>query len=113
MARWLWNKWFAAAASDSRSFEAFPPLKLDGSVGGMKDLGKKEPHHQRDTLTFCLTVLHPYMLSLFGMPIRELWDLGKLGAYRKKHKRYSFMIISTSLNQPGLDGSPPNALAIF
>lgn len=39
-ARWLWNKRFAAAASDSNSFEAFPPLKPDGSIGGMKDLGK-------------------------------------------------------------------------
>ncbi|KAM5385420.1 hypothetical protein ACJZ2D_001061 [Fusarium nematophilum] len=40
MARWLWNKRFAAAASDASSFEAFPPLKEDGSVGGMKDLGE-------------------------------------------------------------------------
>ena len=39
-ARWLWNKRFSAAASDSSSFEAFPPLKPDGSIGGMKDLGK-------------------------------------------------------------------------
>ncbi|KAF5018974.1 hypothetical protein F66182_9027 [Fusarium sp. NRRL 66182] len=37
-ARWLWNKRFAAAASDSSSFEAFPPLKADGSIGGIKDL---------------------------------------------------------------------------
>ncbi|PTD04765.1 Deoxyribonuclease Tat-D [Fusarium culmorum] len=39
MARWMWNKRFAAAASDSSAFEAFPPLKPDGSIGGMKDLG--------------------------------------------------------------------------
>lgn len=39
-ARWLWNKRFAAAASDSNSFEAYPPLKPDGSIGGMKDLGE-------------------------------------------------------------------------
>ncbi|KIL92987.1 hypothetical protein FAVG1_04168 [Fusarium avenaceum] len=57
-ARWLWNKRFAAAASDSSSFEAFPPLKPDGSVGGMKDLA-----------------LHTYCLSFFGMSIGELWDL--------------------------------------
>ncbi|KAM0419220.1 hypothetical protein ACHAPD_002776 [Fusarium lateritium] len=38
-ARWMWNKRFAAVASDSSSFEAFPPLKPDGSIGGMKDLG--------------------------------------------------------------------------
>ncbi|KAH6895930.1 hypothetical protein B0T10DRAFT_229217 [Thelonectria olida] len=96
MAKWLWNKRFAAAASDSSSFEAFPPLKPDGSVGGMKDL-----------------VLHTYMLSLFGMSIGELWDLSKLSEYCKKNKRWSFMITSSPLNQPGLIGSPPNALAIF
>ncbi|KAJ3513867.1 hypothetical protein NM208_g15124 [Fusarium decemcellulare] len=95
-ARWLWNKRFAAAASDSSSFEAFPPLKADGSVGGMKDL-----------------VLHTYMLSFFGMSIGEMWDLSRLAAYCKEMKRYSFMITSTPLNQPGLIGSPPNALAIF
>ncbi|KAH7150328.1 hypothetical protein B0J13DRAFT_583604 [Dactylonectria estremocensis] len=95
-ARWLWNKRFAAAASDSSSFEAFPPLKPDGSVGGMKDL-----------------VLHMYLLNLFGMSIGELWDLSRLSEYCKKSKRYSFMITSSPLNQPGLIGSPPNALAIF
>ncbi|QPC79083.1 hypothetical protein HYE68_009835 [Fusarium pseudograminearum] len=96
MARWMWNKRFAAAASDSSAFEAFPPLKPDGSIGGMKDL-----------------VLHVYCLSLFGMPIGELWDLSKLATYCNKTKRYSFMMTSTPLNQPGLIGSPPNALAIF
>ncbi|KAF4982607.1 hypothetical protein FZEAL_1801 [Fusarium zealandicum] len=95
-ARWLWNKRFAAAASDSSSFEAFPPLQPDGSVGGMKDLA-----------------LHTYCLALFGMCIGELWDLSRLAAYCKEKKRYSFMITSSPLNQPGLIGSPPNALAIF
>ncbi|KAF5675900.1 hypothetical protein FCIRC_7273 [Fusarium circinatum] len=95
-ARWLWNKRFAAAASDSNSFEAYPPLKPDGSIGGMKDL-----------------VLHMYCLNMFGMPIGELWDLKELARYCKEKKRYSFMITSTPLNQPGLIGSPPNALAIF
>lgn len=37
-ARWLWNKRFAAVAGDSSSFEAFPPLKPDGSPGGITDL---------------------------------------------------------------------------
>ncbi|KAK7413834.1 hypothetical protein QQX98_007251 [Neonectria punicea] len=95
-ARWLWNKRFAAAASDSSSFEAFLPLKPDNSIGGMKDL-----------------VLHTYLLNLFGMSIGELWDLSKLSTCCKKTKRYSFMITSSPLNQPGLIGSPPNAIAIF
>ncbi|KAF4508542.1 hypothetical protein G6O67_004904 [Ophiocordyceps sinensis] len=95
-ARWLWNKRFAAAASDSNGFEAYPPVKADGSLGGPSDL-----------------VLHPYMLSCFGMCIGELWDLSRLSAYCKETKRYSFMLTSAPLNYPALIGSPPNALAIF
>lgn len=38
-ARWIWNKRFAAVAGDSNAFEAFPPLRPDGSEGGMNELG--------------------------------------------------------------------------
>ncbi|KFA67046.1 hypothetical protein S40285_07260 [Stachybotrys chlorohalonatus IBT 40285] len=95
-AKWIWNKRFSAVASDSASFEAFPPLKPDGTVGTTADL-----------------VLHTYLLAFFGMSIGEFWDLSKLSAYAQKTKRYSFLITSAPLNQPGLVGSPPNALAIF
>jgi kynurenine formamidase len=95
-ARWMWNKRFAAVASDSMAFEAYPPLKGDGTVGGSIDL-----------------VLHSYLLACFGMPIGELWDLKKLSEHCQKTKRYTFMLTSTPLNMPGLIGSPPNALAIF
>lgn len=39
-ARWVWNKHFSAVAGDSQSFEAFPPIKPDGTLGGIGDLGK-------------------------------------------------------------------------
>jgi hypothetical protein len=39
-ARWLWNKRFAAVASDSNAFEVFPPVKPDGTKGSSADLGK-------------------------------------------------------------------------
>lgn len=39
-ARWVWNHRFAAVAGDSHAFEAIPPVKPDGSVAGMADLGK-------------------------------------------------------------------------
>lgn len=38
-ARWIWNKRFAAVAGDSNSFEAYPPLKPDGTPGASADLG--------------------------------------------------------------------------
>lgn len=67
----------------------------------------------RTFFTNLVVVLHTYLLSFFGMSIGELFDLKQLSAYCKKTKRYSFMITSAPLNQPGLIGSPPNALAIF
>lgn len=96
-ARWVWNKHFAAVAGDMVGFEAIPPLKEDGSPGDpTKDL-----------------VLHPWFLSMFGMPIGELWDLKRLSEVCKQLGRYSFLLTSVPLRVPGLVGSPPNALAIF
>ncbi|KAK4138442.1 hypothetical protein BT67DRAFT_446563 [Trichocladium antarcticum] len=95
-ARWAWNRRFAAVAGDSHAFEAFPPLKADGTEGGVGDL-----------------VLHPWFLNQFGMPIGELWDLKALSEHAKKTGRYSFMLTSVPLNHPGLVASPPNAVAIF
>lgn len=112
-ARWLWNKRFAAAASDSNGFEAYPPVKADGSLGGPSDLGVWLITGYPQQRTNIKPVLHPYMLSCFGMCIGELWDLSRLSAYCKETKRYSFMLTSAPLNYPALIGSPPNALAIF
>lgn len=39
-AKWVWNKHFSAVAGDSQSFEAYPPLMPDGTIGGTGDLGK-------------------------------------------------------------------------
>lgn len=122
MARWLWNKHFTAVAGDSQSCEAYPPLRPDGTVGSATELGesggrwtelKRFPPLWAEQKLTTITVLHQYCLSLFGMPLGELWDLKELSAYCKKTGRYSFMITSAPLNHPGLVGSPPNALAIF
>lgn len=72
----------------------------------------KETMAERDWLTLT-AVLHPYFLSLFGMPIGELWDLSRLSAYCQKTGRYSFFLTSAPMNVSCLVGSPPNALAIF
>ncbi|KZL83084.1 hypothetical protein CI238_09323 [Colletotrichum incanum] len=95
-AKWFWNKHFAAVAGDANAFEAYPPLNLDGTEADMNGL-----------------VLHPYFLSLFGMPIGELWDLSRLSAYCKTTGRYTFLLTSAPMNVSCLVGSPPNALAIF
>ncbi|KAI2618419.1 hypothetical protein GGR54DRAFT_605401 [Hypoxylon sp. NC1633] len=95
-AKWLWNKHFAAIASDNWAVEALMPVKEDGSPGSVTDL-----------------YLHPWLLSMFGMPMGELWDLKALSEHCKASGRYSFLLTSAPLNIPGLVGSPPNALAIF
>ncbi|KAJ9657552.1 hypothetical protein H2201_008153 [Coniosporium apollinis] len=94
-AKWFWNKHFAAVAGDALAFEAIPPI-IDG---------KEE--------TVAKLVLHQWFLSLFGLPIGELWDLKALSEQCAKSKRYSFLLTSSPLNIPGSIGSPPNALAIF
>lgn len=41
-AKWFWDKHFSAVAGDAIAFEALPPLKEDGSVGGIDELGMFE-----------------------------------------------------------------------
>ncbi|CAK7226612.1 hypothetical protein SBRCBS47491_006290 [Sporothrix bragantina] len=99
-ARWFWDRHFSAAAGDSVSFEVAPP-QVDDGQGGKRDGGISE------------YVLHPYLLSFFGMPIGELWDLKALAEQCEKSNRWSFMLTSVPLNVPGAIGSPPNVLAVF
>jgi hypothetical protein len=57
--------------------------------------------------------MHEYILSGFGLPIGELFDLEALADQCKKHGRWSFFVTSEPLNLVGGVGSPPNAIAIF
>ncbi|KAF2665807.1 hypothetical protein BT63DRAFT_463993 [Microthyrium microscopicum] len=84
---WLWNNHFCAVASDSIGFEQFP----------------NDPGYS----------LHNWLLSLWGTPIGEMWDLEALAEECQKHKRWSFFITSTPLLVEGGVASPPNAVAIF
>lgn len=59
------------------------------------------------------SVLHQYFLSLFGLPIGELFDLKALSAKCAEFNRWTFFMTSAPLNIKGSIGSPPNALAIF
>lgn len=98
--KWFWNRHFSAAAGDAVSFEVAPP-QVDDGQGGKRD-GRIDEY-----------VLHPYLLSLFGMPIGELRDLKALAEQCEKSNKWSFMLTSAPLNVPGTIGSPPNVLAVF
>jgi kynurenine formamidase len=84
----LHDTYFAAAASDSMNFEAWPPTSIEES-------------------------LHASMLPLWGMPVGELWDLEGLSIKCKELGRWTFLLTSAPGNVPGGVGSPPNALAMF
>ena len=83
---WLWNTGIAAVAGDCPGFEAWPPSEQ---------------------------MMHQILLSGFGMPIGELFDLEELSVQCKNENRWTFFLTSEPLNVKGGVGSPPNALAIF
>ncbi|KAK6951828.1 hypothetical protein Daesc_006353 [Daldinia eschscholtzii] len=58
-------------------------------------------------------ILHEILLSGWGCPIGELFDLEKLAAHSAAHRRWSFFVVSEPCNVPGGVASPPNILAIF
>lgn len=74
--RWLWERQFAAVASDAPSFERAP---IRGSHA--------DPNYN----------LHEWVLAGWGTPIGEMFDLEKLSAHCKAQGRYSFFLSSMPL----------------
>jgi kynurenine formamidase len=92
-AKWLWDSRISAVASDSPALEAMPPPKTEDFMES-NDL------------------LHFHMLSFFGMPIGEMWDLEGLAEDCASDGYYDFFFTSAPMNIPGGVGSPPNAIAV-
>lgn len=88
-AKWLWNHQFAAVAGDNVAFESAPPA--DPEFG----------------------MLHPILLSGWGTPIGELFDLELLAKECERLGRWSFFVSSSPLNYTGAVASPPNIMAIL
>ncbi|KZV67766.1 hypothetical protein PENSPDRAFT_653781 [Peniophora sp. CONT] len=86
MKRFLWNNHFAAIASDQPALEAWPP---SGEF------------------------MHETILSMWGMPLGEFFDVEKLSEVCKRAGRYTFFFSSWPLNVLGGVASPPNAAAYF
>ncbi|KAK2781586.1 hypothetical protein FQN52_001442 [Onygenales sp. PD_12] len=74
MLEWIWEN-FSAVAGDHPAFESYPPPK-DWSM-------------------------HEVLLSGWGCPIGELFDLDKLAEECEKHNRWSFFVSSEVCNVPG------------
>jgi kynurenine formamidase len=87
--RWHWEQQFAAVASDTVAYEAWPSPKPWG------------------------VCMHEVLLSGWGMPIGECWDLEQLSETCRQLNRWTFLLTSQPLNLPGGVASPPNATAVF
>ena len=87
--RWHWEQQFAAVASDTVAYEAWPSPKPWG------------------------VCMHEVLLSGWGTPIGECWDLEELSETCRKPNRWTFLLTSQPLNLPGGVASPPNATAVF
>lgn len=48
-AAWHWNKHFAGVAGDAMAYETIPPLRADGSIGTIGELGKSSVYPGRYT----------------------------------------------------------------
>ncbi|CAM1510707.1 Fc.00g010420.m01.CDS01 [Cosmosporella sp. VM-42] len=89
VAEWLWQNQFAAVAADNPAFECTPP--------SIPDFG----------------MLHPILLSGWGVTIGELFDLRDLSRTCEKLGRWAFFVSSSPLVYTGAVASPPNIQAIF
>lgn len=87
--RWHWENAFAAVASDTVAYEAWPSPRPCGAA------------------------MHEVFLSGWGMPIGESFDLEALAEKCNEEKRWTFMFVSVPLDIPGGVASPPSAVAIF
>ncbi|KAL2108908.1 hypothetical protein VUR80DRAFT_3196 [Thermomyces stellatus] len=87
--RWHWDNAFAAVASDTVAYEAWPSPKPWG------------------------VSMHEVFLSGWGMPIGESFDLENLSKRCREEGRWSFLLVSVPLNLSGGVASPPGAVAIL
>lgn len=90
--RFLWDQHFAAIASDTPSFEAYPAARTEDD----------KP----------VEMMHGTIIGLWGMPIGEMFQLDALAAACAADLSYEFLFTSAPLNKRGGVASPPNALAI-
>lgn len=92
MLEWHWSNAFAAVASDTVAYEAWPAKAVS-------------PDHS--------VCLHEVFLSGWGLRIGESWDLERVAAKCAELQRWSFALVSVPLSLKGGVASPSNAIALF
>jgi hypothetical protein len=91
MIEWHWDMAFAAVASDPVAYEAW-----------------SSPRENEFGLS-----MHEVLLSGWGCPIGESFDLERLADRCKVRERWRFFFCSVPLNVRGVVASPPGAVAIL
>jgi kynurenine formamidase len=86
--RFLWDNHFSAVATDTPSFEVYPPLDQNWDM-------------------------HEILLAGWGLPIGELFDLEGLAQLCEKLGRWTFFVSSSPLNCARGVSSPPSIMAIM
>ncbi|PSN65630.1 hypothetical protein BS50DRAFT_601950 [Corynespora cassiicola Philippines] len=92
MLRWHWECGFAAVASDTVAYERWP-RDGRGNAGGV--------------------CLHEVLLSGWGCPIGESFDLEEVAGRCRERGDWSFLVVSVPLFVRGGVASPANAVAIL
>lgn len=86
--RFMWNTHFAAVASDTPSFEVYPPLDKEWNM-------------------------HETLLAGWGLPMGDLFYLEDLAELCKKMGRWAFVVSSSPMNCARGVSSPANIMAIL
>ncbi|WP_326834423.1 cyclase family protein [Amycolatopsis rhabdoformis] len=105
MVRTLWNLRLAAVAADNPALEIWPPGALL-EPGAEADAIKADPARRHEMM------LHPRLIPMLGMPIGEMWDLGRLAEDCARDGVYRFLLASAPINLQHGAASPANALAV-
>lgn len=97
--RWLYDHHFAAVAGDTVAFEAWPPPMETGMKLVKRDIARDSWL----TWIFYSTgwCLHEWLLTEWGTPIGEMWDLETLSKVCEKEGRWTFFLTSAPLHVKG------------
>ncbi|KAK4626333.1 hypothetical protein CLAFUW4_04997 [Fulvia fulva] len=106
--RWLYDHHFAAVASDTIAFEAWPPPFKKGWV-----LHEWLLVQWGTPIGQCGRVMFSPCKNLLNIIAGELWNLEELSRLCEQQKKYTFFITSAPLHVRGGIGSPPGAIAIL
>lgn len=89
--QWITDSQLSVLIADNYAVEAYPARPADGPCAALP--------------------LHEHCLFKLGVHLGELWYLGELARWLRKHNRNRFMLTAPPLRLPGAVGSPATPVA--